>query len=118
MSAPTDAAQVITMCSPQKKKIGRQIHGNCLDATGKHCGQIVIERLTQSTSYLYSRGVSDNKGPILAIACAAATLRQRRELDVDLVLLIEGEEEAGSRGFAATVRKHKVLPLCICQSQC
>lgn len=52
--------------------------------------------------------MSDNKGPILAVACAAATLRQRRELDVDVVLLIEGEEEAGSRGFATSVRRHKV----------
>ena len=64
--------------------------------------------LSGRNGYLYGRGVSDNKGPILAVACAAATLRLRRELDVDVVLLIEGEEEAGSRGFAITVRKHKV----------
>jgi len=63
--------------------------------------------LSGRNGYLYGRGVSDNKGPILAVGCAAATLRQRRELDVDLVLLIEGEEEAGSRGFAPTVRSHK-----------
>lgn len=44
----------------------------------------------------------------MAVACAAASLRQRRELDVDLVMIIEGEEEAGSRGFASTVRAHKV----------
>lgn len=44
----------------------------------------------------------------MAVACAASTLRQRRELDVDLVLLIEGEEEAGSFGFAQIVRQHKV----------
>ena len=43
----------------------------------------------------------------MAVACAAAALCQRRELDVDLVMLIEGEEEAGSYGFASTVRKHK-----------
>jgi di- and tripeptidase len=67
--------------------------------------------LSGRNGYLYGRGVSDNKGPILAVACAAASLRQRRELDVDLVLLIEGEEEAGSRGFASTVRKHKVGPV-------
>ncbi|ORY35351.1 hypothetical protein BCR39DRAFT_508937 [Naematelia encephala] len=64
-------------------------------------------QLSGRNGYLYGRGVSDNKGPILAVACAAASLRQRRELDVDLVMLIEGEEEAGSRGFAPTVRKHK-----------
>ena len=66
--------------------------------------------LSGRNGYLYARGVSDNKGPILAVASAAATLRQRRELDVDVVMLIEGEEEAGSRGFAQTVRKHKVSP--------
>jgi len=27
---------------------------------------------------------------------------------VDLVMLIEGEEEAGSKGFAPAVRRHKV----------
>ncbi|WVR07349.1 hypothetical protein IAU60_004390 [Kwoniella sp. DSM 27419] len=63
--------------------------------------------LSGRNGYLYGRGVSDNKGPILAVACAAAALRQRRELDVDLVMIIEGEEEAGSRGFASTVRAHK-----------
>lgn len=67
--------------------------------------------LSGRNGYLYGRGVSDNKGPILAVACAAATLRQRRELAVDLVLLVEGEEEAGSRGFATTVRTHKVNPV-------
>lgn len=64
--------------------------------------------LTGRNGYLYGRGVTDNKGPIMAVACAAAALRQRRELDVDLVMLIEGEEEAGSRGFAAAVRRNKV----------
>jgi di- and tripeptidase len=63
--------------------------------------------LTGRNGYLYGRGVTDNKGPILAVACAAAELRQRRELDVDLVMLIEGEEEAGSRGFADAVRRNK-----------
>ncbi|KIS00153.1 di- and tripeptidase [Cryptococcus deuterogattii 2001/935-1] len=63
--------------------------------------------LSGRNGYLYGRGVTDNKGPIMAVACAAASLRQRRELDVDLVMIIEGEEEAGSRGFASTVRAHK-----------
>lgn len=58
--------------------------------------------------YLYGRGVTDNKGPIMAIACAAAALLRRRALDVDLVMLIEGEEEAGSKHFAQTVKQHKV----------
>lgn len=44
----------------------------------------------------------------MAVVCAAADLLGRRALELDLVLLIEGEEEAGSGGFGETVRKHKV----------
>jgi len=57
--------------------------------------------------YLYGRGVTDNKGPIMAVACAAAELLGRRQLGLDLVFLIEGEEETGSSGFGNAVRKHK-----------
>jgi di- and tripeptidase len=57
--------------------------------------------------YLYGRGVTDNKGPIMAAACAAAELLRKRALGVDLVFLIEGEEEAGSAGFMDAVSAHK-----------
>ncbi|KAI0029482.1 hypothetical protein K488DRAFT_80144 [Vararia minispora EC-137] len=63
--------------------------------------------LTARNGYLYGRGVSDDKGPVLAIACAASDLLQRRELEVDLLLLVEGEEETGSPCFIETVRKYK-----------
>jgi len=59
--------------------------------------------------YLYGRGVTDDKGPIIAIACAAAELLRRRALGVDLIFLIEGEEEVGSTGFMDAVRKYKVF---------
>jgi di- and tripeptidase len=65
--------------------------------------------LTGKNGYLYGRGATDNKGPILAVACAAADLLSRRALGLDLVMLIEGEEECGSIGFRETVQKHKVL---------
>ena len=64
--------------------------------------------LSARNGYLYGRGVTDNKGPIMAAACAAADLLRRRALDVDLVMLLEGEEEAGSGGFMDTVQKKKV----------
>lgn len=68
--------------------------------------------LTGIGAHLYGRGVIDNKGelshsntrirfahvtcplgPIIAVAVAAADLLERDELDLDVVLLLEGEEE-------------------------
>ena len=66
-------------------------------------------KLTARNGYLYARGVADDKGPVLAIACAAADLLRARKLGVDLLFLVEGEEETGSDGFVDTVLKYKVL---------
>lgn len=63
--------------------------------------------LSGRNGYLYGRGVADNKGPIMAVACAAASLQERRLLDVDLVMIIEGEEESGSAGFLQALRRYK-----------
>lgn len=63
--------------------------------------------LTGRNGYLYGRGVTDDKGPIIAVATAAAELLSRRSLHADLVCLIEGEEESGSAGFDEAVRKHR-----------
>jgi len=57
--------------------------------------------------YLYGRGVSDNKGPIVAAIYAVADLVAERRLGSDIVFLIEGEEESGSRGFQQTVKQNK-----------
>ena len=83
--------------------------------------------LTGKNGYLYGRGVTDDKGPILAgatfcvsrsygflnslesaVATAAAELLSRRSLHADLVFVIEGEEESGSGGFDEAVRKYRV----------
>ncbi|KAL1683459.1 hypothetical protein EV122DRAFT_201331 [Schizophyllum commune] len=63
--------------------------------------------LTGKNGYLYGRGVTDDKGPILAVATAAAELLSRRSLHADLVFVIEGEEESGSGGFDEAVRKYR-----------
>lgn len=65
--------------------------------------------LTGVNGYLYGRGVSDNKGPCLAALFAVGELVQEQALASDIVFLIEGEEESGSRGFADAVRKNKEL---------
>jgi acetylornithine deacetylase/succinyl-diaminopimelate desuccinylase-like protein len=64
--------------------------------------------LNGRNGYLYGRGVTDDKGPIIAAACAAADLLSRKALNVDLVFLIEGEEESGSTGFAEAIQRYKV----------
>jgi len=65
-------------------------------------------KLTARNGYLYARGAADDKGPILAVACAAADLLRARKLGVDLLFLVEGEEETGSGGFVDAVQRHKV----------
>ncbi len=64
--------------------------------------------MTGRNGYFYGRGVTDNKGPILAVACAVSEMLSRRTLGCDVVFLIEGEEEAGSVGFSDAVKRHKV----------
>lgn len=48
------------------------------------------------------------QGPMLAIAAAASDLRLTQTLDVDLVMIVEGEEETGSAGFQDAIRKNRV----------
>nr|OQO30188.1 hypothetical protein B0A51_03532 [Rachicladosporium sp. CCFEE 5018] len=57
--------------------------------------------------YLYGRGISDNKGPIMAALFACVELAKDQALDSDIVFLIEGEEECGSRGFEQAVKAAK-----------
>ncbi|KAH8705048.1 WD repeat protein [Talaromyces proteolyticus] len=66
-------------------------------------------QLSSVDGFLYGRGVSDNKGPILAALYAAADLVRRKALDCNLVFIIEGEEESGSQGFQKAVRENKEL---------
>ncbi|MCC7262141.1 MAG: M20/M25/M40 family metallo-hydrolase [Candidatus Latescibacteria bacterium] len=50
--------------------------------------------------YLLGRGASDNKGPCFAHLKAAQALHATGGLPVNLVMLIEGEEECGSRALS------------------
>jgi di- and tripeptidase len=65
--------------------------------------------LTGEGGYLYGRGISDNKGPIMAAIYAAHELANEQSLDADIIFLIEGEEESGSRGFKETIKAKKAL---------
>ncbi|KAF2713424.1 glutathione degradosome [Pleomassaria siparia CBS 279.74] len=65
--------------------------------------------LTGEGGYLYGRGISDNKGPIMAAIYAAHELANEHQLGSDIIFLIEGEEESGSRGFARAIQAKKGL---------
>jgi di- and tripeptidase len=65
--------------------------------------------LTGEGGYLYGRGASDNKGPIMAAIYAAHELANEQSLDSDIIFLIEGEEENGSCGFEKAVQARKNL---------
>ncbi|TWF52349.1 dipeptidase [Neorhizobium alkalisoli] len=62
---------------------------------------------------LYARGVSDDKGPLLIpILVAEAFMRTGGKLPVNMKVLIEGEEEAGSPNFEATLDRYRDLLAC------
>ncbi|RCH87437.1 hypothetical protein CU098_007221, partial [Rhizopus stolonifer] len=65
--------------------------------------------LTGKNGYLYGRGTSDNKGPIIASLFAVSELLKEGLLDVNVIFLIEGEEESGSAGFYEAVENNAEL---------
>lgn len=57
---------------------------------------------------IFARGSTDNKGQILAhVLGVGETLREKGELPVNLIFLIEGEEEVGSKHLSAFLESHK-----------
>ena len=94
--------------SPSRKKILFYGHYDVIpaenDKGGWHTDPFSLEGID---GYLYGRGASDNKGPIMAAIYAVSELVSEQALESDITFLIEGEEECGSRGFAQTIREHK-----------
>src|SRR6266852_5580214 len=59
---------------------------------------------------IYARSSSDDKSPIVALLAAIDALRAARiPLGVNLKVIFEGEEEAGSRNLQRTLELHKNL---------
>ena len=57
---------------------------------------------------IYARGATDNKGQILAhILGVAESLRTHGQLPVNLIFLIEGEEEIGSKQLGPFLEAHR-----------
>lgn len=96
--------------SEQRKRILFYGHYDVVAADGKK-GKWATDPFTATgaNGFLYGRGVSDNKGPIIAALYAVTDLMQAQKLENDVIFLIEGEEEFGSRGFEEAVKRNKEL---------
>ncbi|KAM3074352.1 hypothetical protein ACMFMG_002839 [Clarireedia jacksonii] len=94
----------------ERKKILFYGHYDVVPADDKQKKWIIDPfQMKGINGYLYGRGVSDNKGPIMAALYGVVDLVHEKALDSDIIFLIEGEEESGSRGFKDAVRKYKDL---------
>ncbi|KAI9651590.1 MAG: hypothetical protein M1829_002598 [Trizodia sp. TS-e1964] len=97
-----------SLTSTLRKKILFYGHYDVIAAENEKGNWIVDPfQLRGINGYLYGRGVSDNKGPVIAAIYAVAELVSEQALEADIVFLIEGEEECGSRGFESSIKKHK-----------
>jgi cysteinylglycine-S-conjugate dipeptidase len=64
--------------------------------------------LTARGGRLFGRGAADDKGAITAqVGALAAFLQTRGSLPVNVKMLVEGEEEVGSRNLETFFREHK-----------
>ncbi len=65
-------------------------------------------KLTPRNGRLYGRGSADDKGAITAqLAAVAAYLKTRGKLPVNVKMLVEGEEEVGSRNLLPFFQQHR-----------
>ena len=65
---------------------------------------------TERDGRLYGRGVSDDKGPMMiALDTLAAFVAVEGQLPINVKLLIEGEEETGSRSLPEILQTHRNL---------
>lgn len=65
-------------------------------------------KLTRRAGRLYGRGAADDKGAIAAqLGAIAAWLKTHGRLPVNVKMLVEGEEEVGSRNLMEFFREHK-----------
>lgn len=85
-------------------------HHDVVDANAAHWVSPPFDTAGRE-SYVFGRGVSDNKGPCLAMLFATASLKLADRLGVDVMFCFEGENETSmdleERGFHAMIRENR-----------
>jgi acetylornithine deacetylase/succinyl-diaminopimelate desuccinylase-like protein len=85
-----------------------------IEAGGKHISFPEIDAKDRGTYKddwrIYARSSSDDKSPIVALLAAIDALRAKKiPLGINLKVIFEGEEEAGSTNLERTLEQHKDL---------
>ncbi|GAA5904558.1 hypothetical protein JCM6882_004907 [Rhodosporidiobolus microsporus] len=93
--------------APRRKRVAIYGHYDVVPASAPELWSTDPFEMKGKDGWIYGRGVSDNKGPMLAIAAACESLRSQQALEVDVVMIIEGEEETGSAGFQEAIKKNR-----------
>lgn len=93
--------------SGDKKKILWYGHYDVIPAGESKLWKTPPFDLTCEDGYMKGRGVSDNKGPLIAAIYSVASLYQQGILENDVVFLVEGNEEIGSNGLLEVCKENK-----------
>lgn len=92
-----------------KKKLLWYGHYDVIPAADRNRWDSDPFTLTCENGYMRGRGVSDNKGPLVAAIHAVATLLKAGELKNDVVFIVEGSEEVGSPGLDVVCNENRAL---------
>ncbi|GAA5873250.1 hypothetical protein JCM8547_008613 [Rhodosporidiobolus lusitaniae] len=95
--------------APRRKRVAVYGHYDVVPASAPELWSSDPFEMRGKDGWIYGRGVSDNKGPMLSIAAACESLRSQQALECDVSMIIEGEEETGSVGFQDAIRKNRDL---------
>jgi len=90
------------------------LRSDAIEAGGKRIpfpeNSVKVPALYKDDWRIYGRSASDDKSPIVALLAALDALRAKQiPLGVNLKVIFEGEEEAGSTNLAHTLELHKNL---------
>jgi len=66
-----------------------------------------IRKDEEGEERIYARGAGDNKGQWFAHLCALRAMREKENLPMNILLILEGEEEIGSPHLRQVIRKNK-----------